>query len=182
MMVKILNNKNSNMKKITLIMVLTLGVLTISAQESQKNSKDVKHRIHKKKGMHRMAKFTPEQRAILQTKKMTLVLNLSEDQQSKIEKLNLDNAKLFQQKIEERKAKKEADKKLTSDEKFAMVNERLDHQIAQKKALGKILSKDQYALWNKMRSRREHSPKKRGMHNKKNRKERMEKREKTMKS
>ena len=170
------------MKKITFIMVLMLGVLTISAQETQKDSKGAKHKMHKRKdgkrAMHRMAKFTPEQRAILQTKKMTLALNLSEDQQSKIEKLNLKNAKMFQQKIEERKANKGVDKKLTSEERFAMENEKLDHQIAQKKALEKILSKDQYAQWSKMQKRRTHSPEKRKMH----RRQMMMKKNKTMKS
>lgn len=35
------------MKKVTLIMVLMLGILTISAQEKQRDSKDTKH-IEKK--------------------------------------------------------------------------------------------------------------------------------------
>ncbi|EWH12595.1 hypothetical protein KLA_13876 [Cellulophaga geojensis KL-A] len=170
------------MKKITFVMVLMLSVLTISAQESKENSKDAKHKMHKRKdgkrAMHRMAKFTPEQMAILQTKKMTLALDLSEDQQSKIEKLNLENAKFFKEKMEERKAKKEADKKLTSEERFAMENEKLDHQIAQKKALEKILSKDQYTQWSKMHKRKSHSPEKRKMH----RRQMMMKKNKTMKS
>ncbi|MDO6491946.1 MULTISPECIES: hypothetical protein [unclassified Cellulophaga] len=170
------------MKKITFVMVLMLGILTISAQESKKKTKDAKHKMHKRKdgkrAMHKMAKFTPEQRAILQTKKMTLALDLSEEQQSKIEKLNLKNAELFHQKAEKRKARKEADKKLTSNEKFAMTNEKLDLQIAQKKALKKILSKDQYAQWNKVYKKRHHSPEKRKV----NRRQMMLKRNKTIRS
>ncbi|MCL5246879.1 hypothetical protein M4I21_13735 [Cellulophaga sp. 20_2_10] len=179
------------MKKITFIMVLMLGILTISAQEKQRDSKDTKHKTHRKKGgkkgMHKMAKFTPEQIAVLQTKRMTLALDLSDAQQSKIEMLNLKNAELIQQKREERKDKKEHSK-LSPEKKYAQANAKLDHQIKHKRALQKILSKDQYAQWSKMHKRKSHSLKKRGTQNAQdkrtriNRDDRMEKREKTMKS
>ncbi|MGJ8659066.1 hypothetical protein [Cellulophaga fucicola] len=173
------------MKKVTLIMVLMLGILTISAQEKQRDSKDAKHKTHRKKvgkkGMHRMAQFTPEQIAVLQTKRMTLALDLSDAQQSKIETLNLKNAELIQQKREERKDKKERTK-LSPEKKYALANAKLDHQIEHKRALQKILSKEQYAQWSKMHKRKSHTLKKRGMHNAKDRKDRMEKKEKTMKS
>ena len=95
--------------------------------------------------------LTPEQMATLQTKKMALDLDLTEAQQSQIQVLNLENAKLRKAKMEERKAMKEDDerKRPTAEEKFAMQNQRLDAQIAQKAKMKKILSQEQYAKWEK---------------------------------
>lgn len=108
----------------------------------------------KKEGHHRgrMSDMTPEQIAILQTKKMTLALDLSETQQSQIQKLNLENAKSRKAKMEERKAAKEDGKrkKPTSEERYVMANARLDAQLAQKEEMKKILSEEQMAKWEKM--------------------------------
>ena len=57
--------------------------------------------------------------------------------------------------MEERKAQKEEGKKvLTAEEKYAMQNERLDHQIARKEQMKSILDDEQYEKWEKMDHRR----------------------------
>lgn len=116
-------------------------------------------------GHHRgkMNDMTPEQMATLQTKKMTLALDLSESQQSQIQALNLENVKVRKTKMEERKAKKEVGerKKRTSEERYAMSNARLDAQIAQKEEMKKILSEKQMEKWEKMKhGKRKHKGRK----------------------
>jgi len=107
-------------------------------------------------GGHRMNDMTPEQMATLKTKKMTLALDLTEAQQTKIKALQLEDAKMRKTKMEEHRAQKEAGeaKKPTSEERYAMTNAHLDHQIAQKAEMKKILSDEQYSKWEKMQHRR----------------------------
>ena len=99
--------------------------------------------------------WTPEQMATLQTKRMTLALDLSKDQQIEIEKFNLENAKRRAAKMEEYKAKKESGevKQLSSEERFTMANARLDQQIASQKQLKKILSDEQFEKWQNLKKR-----------------------------
>ncbi len=100
--------------------------------------------------------LTPEQVATLQTKRMTLSLDLTESQQSQIQALNLENAKMRKSKMETFKAKKvdEERKRPTSEEIYAMQNTRLDHQIAQRNRMKEILSNEQFAKWEKMGHRK----------------------------
>lgn len=125
------------MKKIVFTLVLMISI-TALAQTGHRNG---------------MREMTPEQIADLQTKKMTLALDLTEAQQAQIRKLNLENANLRNNKIRERNAKKESGerKALTSEERYALKTARLDHQIAQKKELQKILSKEQFEKWERTR-------------------------------
>ena len=74
------------MKKIVFIL-LALIALKVSAQE--KNERPNRERGEK---MERYQDFSAEEMATLQTKKMTLHLDLNESQQKEIKKLNLENA------------------------------------------------------------------------------------------
>ena len=76
------------MKKLLLI-VMALGAMQITAQEQKREyqKRDKQERSHKFKD------FTPKEVAELQTKKMTLLLDLTKTQQKEIQKLNLANAK-----------------------------------------------------------------------------------------
>ncbi len=123
-------------------MLLLTGVAGLAQREGN---------VHRKG----MKDFTPEQIATLQTKKMTLALDLTEAQQSQIQTLNLENAKARKAKMDELKAMKEDGerKKSTQEERFTMQNERLDRQIAQKAKFKKILSPEQYDKWQKMAHR-----------------------------
>ncbi len=102
-----------------------------------------------------MAKMTPEQIATLRTKKLALVLDLSESQQKEVQRLNLENAAYFKEKLAERKAQKESGtmKKPSPDERFAIRNEMLDRALAQQTAMKKILDKEQFEQWRKMRAK-----------------------------
>lgn len=143
------------MKKAVMALMLLAG-LTAVAQKGERTHRD---------GYRSMKDWTPEQVATLKTKKMTLALDLTTSQQDQVNVLHLENAKLRQAKMEERKAQKEAgeSKKLTSDERYALANARLDRQIAQKAEMKKILTEAQYEKWQKiMYQGRKHREGKRG--------------------
>lgn len=131
------------MKKVIVLLVCMLG-LTAMAQRGENQ-----HRGE-------MKNLTPEQSATLQTKKMTLALDLSQDQQTKILAMNLEKAKVRKEKMEKRKAAKENGevKKPTSEERYALQNARLDKMIALKAEMKSILSADQYDKWEKMAHRK----------------------------
>ena len=134
------------MKKVVLASMLLIGFTALAQPSSSRESES-------RQGMQDL---TPEQMASLQTKKMTLALDLTEVQQGQIKALQLENAKRHKAKMEERKAQKETDKskKPTSEERYAMSNTRLDRQIAEKAEMKKILSVSQFEKWEKMRHRK----------------------------
>ncbi|WP_276165500.1 hypothetical protein [Zobellia alginiliquefaciens] len=131
------------MKKILVALVCMVG-LTAMAQREKGHGRD------------QMKDLTAEQMATLQTKKMTLALDLTSGQQQKIKAIHLEEAKERKAKHEERKAQKEEGerKKPTSEERYAMQNARLDKMIAFKAEMKEILSAEQYEKWEKMHKRR----------------------------
>jgi hypothetical protein len=130
------------MRKLVLVALLFIGI-TAMAQEK-----------NRKEGRRHMADFTPEQMATLQTKRMTLALDLTADQQSKLQEMFTKNVVERKAKMEAHKARRESGESLSDDEKFALQNERLDNQIAHKEEMKAILDDAQYAKWEKMRAKR----------------------------
>lgn len=129
------------MKKVLVTTVLLIGLMGYSQRGQHFDSE------------HRGVKdMTPEQIAILKTKKMTLALDLSEAQQKEIQKINLDNAIERKALMLERKAKREESKESnpSSDERFDFQNERLDRMIAHKGKMKQILSEDQFQKWERI--------------------------------
>mgnify|MGYP007079446369 CR=1 FL=1 len=114
------------------------------------------HTIAQEKEETKRSEYTPEQRATLQTKRMTLALDLSAAQQEQVQNLHLNQAKLHEDKREERKARKASEeaKKPTSEERYAMRTARLDQQIAHKAEMKKVLSAEQYERWEKIAKRK----------------------------
>ncbi|MGC6429690.1 MAG: hypothetical protein ACON5F_01460 [Jejuia sp.] len=130
------------MKKLVLVVMAFCAIQIASAQGQHKG----------KKGMD----LSPEDMATLQTKKMTLALDLTKAQQDDIYEINLENAKLRKAHMDERKAKRESGeaKKPSKDKRVAMMNKMLDHKIATKEKMKNILDEDQYARWEKMMAKR----------------------------
>jgi hypothetical protein len=132
------------MKKLVMA-ILVMAAISVTAQD---------HNMKGKRGD--MKDLTPEQMATLQTKKMTLALDLNESQQSKIKSILTADAKTRKSKMEAYKASKEdGEKIMTSDEKYARLNERLDHQIARKKEMKSILTPEQFEKYEKMSHRKD---------------------------
>ena len=140
------------MKKLASIVLVALFTLSTFAQ-----------RQHKKQ---QRPDYTVDQIAELQTKKMTLHLDLTEQQQEEILEINKRKTVERKQKLAERKAAKETDKNLTSDEIFAKKSAQLDKMIAHKAEMKKILSKEQFETWERSAKRKvRHIQKKRSKQN-----------------
>ena len=147
------------MKKLILIAIAMIAI-QVSAQ-------DTKERPNRERSakMDKLQDVTPEEMASLQTKKMTLHLDLNESQQKEIQKINLENATERKAKMEARKAQKANGTmtKPSKEEHLKMMNERLDNQIEMKAKMKKILNDEQFAKWEKqqenMAKKREEMPK-----------------------
>lgn len=133
------------MKKLFLI-ALALVAIQVSAQERRGHKQDKKERAE------RMSEYTPEEIAELQTKQMTLQLDLTEAQQKQIMAINVENAKSRKAFMEERKQAMENDEqeKPSKEERLKMKNDILDKKIAVKKQMKEILNKEQYEKWEAM--------------------------------
>ena len=109
-----------------------------------------------KRSLKAMAELSAEQWATLHTKKLTLVLDLSESQQAEIMKISLEEAEFKKAKHTELKAKKESGewKKPSADERFEMANARLDHKIAHHQKMKQVLNKEQYQTWKEIQLKR----------------------------
>lgn len=142
------------MKKIFLIAIALISIQAIAQGEK-------KERHNNQERAHKMSNLSAEDMATLQTKKMTLHLDLNAEQQAKIQKLNLENATARKAKMEARKAKKEAGslKKPTQEQRLEMANAKLDHKIAMKAKMKDILNAEQYAKWEKAQARMTHKRK-----------------------
>ncbi len=104
---------------------------------------------HQHRGMKDMS---PEQWASLETKKLTLALDLNENQQQKIQEIQLEKAMTREAKKEERAS---SDTKPDADERYARMSDRLDRQIEVKEKMKDILNKEQYEKWGKLQLARE---------------------------
>lgn len=134
------------MRNLVLVVMLMIGLCAVA----QKPNQEKRHRSY-------MNNMSPEQMATLQTKRMTLALDLTDAQQRQIQNLNLENATKRAEKMKEMQAKKENKelKRPSSEERYNMQLAMLDHQIAQKRKMTKILDKEQYAKWENMKMNRE---------------------------
>jgi hypothetical protein len=100
---------------------------------------------HKKEIREKGNKFSPEQKAELSSKRMTLQLDLNEAQQKKLYAVELEHAKSRNTQFQNKKNKSE----LNDEERFKLKTERLDAEIAMKKEMKSILNKEQYVIWQK---------------------------------
>jgi len=128
------------MKKLASILVLVFAfIVTVQAQ---------------KKERERGPKLTVEQHTDLAIKKMTLGLDLSDQQQNQIKPLI--NAQVARRKeaMEIRKENRTANKKPSADEIYTMRSAQLDNQIAFKNKMKDILNKEQFEKFKKMKEER----------------------------
>jgi len=136
------------MKTLVIIAIALATTFQVTAQEDRRQ----KRKHLKKERTERIQQFKPEDIAQIQTKKMTLHLDLTEAQQKKIMALNLEKAKKRKAKIEARSKKKK--EKPTQEERLKMINEKLDAQIETKKQMKKILTAEQLEKWEKAMHRK----------------------------
>ena len=96
--------------------------------------------------------FTPEQRASLKTKKLTLALDLSEAQQQKVEKLQLEQARDRAARREARKAENSRENR-SSEERYDALSEQMDKRIAYQREMKSILTAEQFEKWQSINER-----------------------------
>lgn len=116
------------MKNLILVIALTLSSLTFA--QNRKGSE-----------------MTPEQQAEIQTKRLTLDLDLNSNQQKEVKAIILEQAKKREALKVEMKAKREKGEKLSADERYEKQSDRLDDQIEFKAKLKKVLTADQMKKW-----------------------------------
>lgn len=138
------------MKRLFLI-VFALVAFQTNAQDRKPDFKKGERHAH----IERFKDFSPEEIATLQTKKMTLALDLTEAQQKKVEKLLLEKTTERKAKMEERQERmKDSNEKPSKGERYVMMNERLDNQIEMKQKLSQILDKEQMEKWEEIQMKR----------------------------
>lgn len=130
------------------IITITLLIIAISV-----NAQSLEKRNHQN--------FTPDQIAEIQTKRMTLHLELTESQQQQIFEINKINATERKQKVNERKALREKGEKPSSQGLFERKNSQLDAQIAHQNKMKNILNEEQFDIWKKARAHQKMQLKKR---------------------
>jgi hypothetical protein len=121
------------------------------------------------KQMHHLEAFSAEEIAQLNTKKLTLILDLTEAQQQKIQALELEKATKRKEKAKALKDKKQNEERVkpTKEERLVMMNNRLDRQIAEKATMKVLLNDLQFSKWetlkldthSKSRRKKRHSKK-----------------------
>ena len=133
------------------LVILALALITFQA-----NAQDTKdHKIGDRSDrLEKRMELEPQEMAELQTKKMTLHLDLTEAQQKKVMAINLENAKKQKEAMKKRLEAKDEKTKPTKEEKLKRMNDRLDQQIATKKKMKEILTAEQYEKWEKSQVKR----------------------------
>ncbi|MET0760558.1 MAG: hypothetical protein ABWZ56_09070 [Flavobacterium sp.] len=143
------------MKRLIVAALLIVGI-TSFAQESKEKPQRTQ-----------MEQLNPEQRNQLRLKRLTLDLDLDASQQKEMSKIIAEQSAKREAAMAERKAIKDAGKKLTPDERFAKQNKMLDEKIAMKARMKKILNAEQFEKWDKMKKHGQGSMRKKMVHKKK---------------
>lgn len=121
------------MKKLITMIVLVFGI-TMTTQAQKKD----------------MDQLTVAQKTALKVKKMTLKLDLTDNQIKQVTPIIRKKVEERTKMHEKRKALKESGKKPTADERYEMQNKKLDKKIAFKKEMKNILNDEQYVKFEKM--------------------------------
>lgn len=142
------------MKNLVVTSLLVLTTVSFAQERHQERAE------HRKENMAFVKSLSPKQQASLKTKKMTLALNLTKEQQVNIYTINLKQAKDRKERFTNQLQDKNTTKStLSPNEKYIRLNTRLDKQIAYKQQMSTILSEKQFEQWQK--TQRKHLVKKR---------------------
>lgn len=119
------------MKKILIVLLVTFSLGLYAQKEKSRKSFT--------------EDFTSEQQAILKTKKMALELDLNDSQQNQMLELNKEWIVEREKNMADRKSLNTEE--MSSDDRFKMMNSKLDTQLAHQKQIKKVLNSDQYEIW-----------------------------------
>ncbi len=148
------------MKKIIALLVVALGFTAVTNAQEHKEDRFEEA-------------LTVDQQTELAVKKMTLKLDLNKAQQEKIKPFLAEQIADRKAMKAKRKEMKKNKQKPSSEERFKMMNARLDKQIAFKAEMKRVLNTQQYERFEKMADRKMHKMKKK-MHKKGKKRRKME--------
>ena len=140
------------MKNLVIMLVLLSSTLTLAQRPNGHGQRN--------RGPQQMAHykdFTAQQIATLETKKLTLMLDLSANQQEKIQAINLEIATNRKAMHDQRQAQKQDNtsrQELSSEQRYAKLTEQLDQRIAIKAKFKEILNDQQYERWEKLQKQK----------------------------
>lgn len=115
-----------------------------------------KDKMQRKGNGEQMKDMSAEDMATIATKKLTLALDLTKEQQVQVQEVMLEQATDRKQKMAQKDEMKKT-KEIKSDAKISNVkkiNERLDKKIETKAKMKTILTAEQYKKWEGMQGRR----------------------------
>ena len=135
------------MKSILKILVFLFSVSVFAQQPPRQMDSERGKRPNNR--MQSMKALTPEQEATLWTKKMTLELDLNQNQQDQMYALILGKTKKIKLRMENKPKERPS-----KEEIYNMHISRLDEAIAMKESLKKILNDDQFAHWELMKNKK----------------------------
>ena len=130
------------------VICIALFSINMHAQRPNHRHKSLKHQKHLIKA------FSAEQLATLKTKRMTLLLDLSEAQQRDVYNINLTQSKKQKARLKLRQEQQANNKPATSQELFEKMSQSLDEKILYKNQLKTLLSKEQFKKWSELKKRK----------------------------
>jgi len=128
------------MKKLSLFLIMLISISALSQQKSQSHKAE-------------MANMSAEETATLQTKKLTLLLDLDQAQQLEIKKLYQEKAEVRKTLMAERKKKGAEDTEKLKENRFERKNAHLDRELAHQEKMKQILNEEQFKKWQDSRSK-----------------------------
>lgn len=133
------------MKRLILPLLLSVFIFGNAQTEKQSDVATTRQAQYQKRAHY--AKMTPAERANLQTKRMTLHLDLTESQQKSVNALLLKQNENRDKFFAEATKNGESGKQFTDAERYQHQASRLDDQIAFQKEMKSILDEKQYGQW-----------------------------------
>ena len=134
--------------KYTLKILVLFFSLSVFAQQPPRQM-DSERGKRSNNRMQAMKALTPEQEATLWTKKMTLELDLNQNQQDQMYALILEKTKKIKLRMENK-----PEERPSKEEVYNMHISRLDEAIAMKESLKKILNDYQFAQWELIKNKK----------------------------
>jgi uncharacterized protein YqfA (UPF0365 family) len=128
------------MKKLSLFLIMLISISAFSQQKGHSNKAE-------------MANMSAEETATLQTKKLTLQLDLNQAQQVEIKKLYQKNAEERKAMMAQHKKMRAEDAEKLKEKRFERMNASLDKQLAHQEKMKQILNEEQFKKWKDSRSK-----------------------------
>lgn len=130
------------------LIIIAIAFFSINAIAQDKQTDQQKKDMMATQEMRQ--KMTPEESAQVQTKKMTLHLDLTEEQQKQVYKILIEEAKERDAKRDAKQAQQLKNAEAKKDQNLEMQNARLDNQKQLKEKMKAVLTTEQFEKFDAM--------------------------------